>query len=231
MGNWLSSSVPSSVHTIITTPTLNLSNNRTQILSKSALHRASIPAKFFTDRASSCSKAVTDNTTRIPGYSAPSFKTNQESSRIRPDNHKTLTSSKDQSSSSRTINQHSRINTNRKTPIPVRKNPEILSISNTLYNSNINLTENVFQLEILSEDSCEYDRMKSKFFQSNRSFFKLHSIEKVHNPYLLLQYGLKKSEYDRRGISYKETLLFHGTKKVNIEDICETNFDWRLHGK
>ncbi|XP_072396687.1 protein mono-ADP-ribosyltransferase PARP12-like [Diabrotica undecimpunctata] len=202
------SSVPSSI-VITTPPTLNLSN----------------------DRASIRPNAVTRNTTRTPGYDSTSSKTNRETSRTRRDNNKTLAPSRGHLISSKIINQHSTINTNRTTLVPVREDPEIVTqLLNNFCNFYINLTHDVFQLETLREESLEYQRIKSIFFQSNKSFFKLHSIEKVHNPYLLIQYGLKKYEYTRKGISYSERLLFHGTKKANIDNICRNNFNWRLKG-
>ncbi|CAG9839184.1 unnamed protein product [Diabrotica balteata] len=203
------SSAPSSI-VITTPPTLNLSN----------------------DRASIRPNAVTDNTARTPGCGPTSSKTNRGRPRDRRDNNKTLASSGRHLSSSKMINQRSTINTNRTTyHVLVREDPEIVTqLLNTFSNFYINLTDDVYQLERLREESLEYQRIKSIFFQSNKSFFKLHSIEKVHNPYLLIQYGLKKYEYTRKRISYRETLLFHGTKKANIDNICRNNFNWRLKG-
>uniref|UniRef100_A0A6P7F6Z1 Uncharacterized protein LOC114326966 n=1 Tax=Diabrotica virgifera virgifera TaxID=50390 RepID=A0A6P7F6Z1_DIAVI len=102
-----SSSPPSNV--ITTPPTLNLSNNRAPIRSKSASEKASISGKASTDRASIPPKAITDNTTRTPGCGATtSSKTNRERSRTKRDNSKIPASSRGHSSSSRTTNQHSK---------------------------------------------------------------------------------------------------------------------------
>ncbi|XP_050515962.1 mucin-21-like [Diabrotica virgifera virgifera] len=207
------SSSPSS--NVITTPTLNLSNARAPIRSTSASDITTILGKAST----------------TPGYGATNSQTNWERSLSRRDNNKTPASPTGHSSSSRTMNQHSSLHTNRTTRVPVPEDPVILTqLLSILYNFNINLTDYVFQLESLREESWEYQRIKSIFFQSNRAFFKLHSIDKVHNPYLLVQYGLKKYEYIRKGIGYRETLLFHGTKREHIGDICRNNFNWRLQG-
>uniref|UniRef100_A0A6P7HEW6 Uncharacterized protein LOC114347824 n=1 Tax=Diabrotica virgifera virgifera TaxID=50390 RepID=A0A6P7HEW6_DIAVI len=211
--------------------TLNIFNDIALTSSRNDLDRSSIPDKASTDSASIHPKAITDNTTRTPGCGVTSSKTNLERSETRQDNNETLASSGGDSSSSRMINQHFMKHTNTTALVPVRKNPEILThVFNILYNFNIKLTNDVFQLESLREESWEYQRIKSIFFQSNKSFCKLHSIEKVHNPYLQLHYALKKDEYIRKGIRYMETMLFHGTRRAIIKDICRNNFNWRLTG-
>ncbi|CAG9839156.1 unnamed protein product [Diabrotica balteata] len=88
--------------------------------------------------------------------------------------------------------------------------------------------ENVYKLETVNEHSNEFNRIKEEFVGNNIN--RIHSIQKVHNPYLLLQYDLRKLEYEKRGRRYKEKRLFHGTKKSNISGICERNFNWRLTG-
>ncbi|CAG9839155.1 unnamed protein product [Diabrotica balteata] len=90
--------------------------------------------------------------------------------------------------------------------------------------------QNVYNLEILNELSNEFKTVKRLFFSTNKKFFRVHNIERVHNPYLLMQYELKKLEYVKRGISLEEKLLFHGTQKSNIDGICQENFNWRLKG-
>uniref|UniRef100_A0A6P7H0L0 Poly [ADP-ribose] polymerase n=1 Tax=Diabrotica virgifera virgifera TaxID=50390 RepID=A0A6P7H0L0_DIAVI len=90
--------------------------------------------------------------------------------------------------------------------------------------------QNVYKLDILNQHSNEFRTVKQLFFSTNKKFFKVHNIEKVHNTHLMLQYELKKLEYVKRGINLEEKLLFHGTKKSNIDGICQENFNWRLKG-
>ncbi|CAL4123270.1 unnamed protein product [Meganyctiphanes norvegica] len=59
------------------------------------------------------------------------------------------------------------------------------------------------------------------------------SIHGIQNPFL---WRALKNKKDQLLLKYKDEhklnmqKLFHGTKLENIEQICEQNFDWRLHG-
>lgn len=57
----------------------------------------------------------------------------------------------------------------------------------------------------------------------------IENIVKVNNPFLEQMYLAKQQERVRMyGSSVREELLFHGTKKSNVNSICTYNFDWRL---
>ncbi|XP_074027470.1 protein mono-ADP-ribosyltransferase PARP11-like [Leptinotarsa decemlineata] len=86
-----------------------------------------------------------------------------------------------------------------------------------------------YKLETL-DNLSEFQNQKRHFMQTNKRCFKLTSIQKVYNPYLLLQYKLKEQECRSKVRPVQTQMLFHGTKKGNIEGICENNFDWRLSG-
>ncbi|GLV39620.1 hypothetical protein CBL_08313 [Carabus blaptoides fortunei] len=64
-----------------------------------------------------------------------------------------------------------------------------------------------------------------------RSRSKISRIERVQNPYLMGRYQMKKSELKTRVKNVEEKLVFHGTKKVNVESICKDNFNWRFNGQ
>lgn len=61
--------------------------------------------------------------------------------------------------------------------------------------------------------------------------FIINLIEKVHNPFLLLQYELKKLQYQKEYGDVKEMFLFHGTNYASLHEICQKNFNWRMFGK
>ncbi|XP_028147726.1 protein mono-ADP-ribosyltransferase PARP12 [Diabrotica virgifera virgifera] len=81
----------------------------------------------------------------------------------------------------------------------------------------------------------EYQEIAKLFKDKNKKLFQIHKIEKIHNPYLLGQYAIKKkhleklSKKNKRKIP-KDIRLFHGTGKDEMESICKTNFDWRRAG-
>ncbi|XP_021932726.1 poly [ADP-ribose] polymerase 12-like [Zootermopsis nevadensis] len=77
----------------------------------------------------------------------------------------------------------------------------------------------------------EYNTVKHLFKNTNKKRFNVVQIERIQNPYLLGCYLLKKSEMECiLGGYVEERRLFHGTRQSNVHDICENNFDWRLHG-
>ncbi|XP_056644227.1 uncharacterized protein LOC130450073 [Diorhabda sublineata] len=109
---------------------------------------------------------------------------------------------------------------------------ELINFSYVRCNRNVLYEKNSYELEKLDYNSQEYYQMAVLFYETNKNkhFFKIHSIEKVHNPYLALQYELNKIQLYEKNIQFKEVLMFHGTKKSNIDSICQKNFDWRLSG-
>jgi hypothetical protein len=61
--------------------------------------------------------------------------------------------------------------------------------------------------------------------------FVVENIVEVKNPFLEKAYQLKKEQKVKQfGQEVNEVLLFHGTKKANLNSICTYNFDWRLFG-
>ncbi|XP_044264720.1 pheromone-processing carboxypeptidase KEX1-like [Tribolium madens] len=58
----------------------------------------------------------------------------------------------------------------------------------------------------------------------------IENIVKVENPFLRKAYHAKKKEKQALYGAVREELLFHGTKKCNVDNICRYNFDFRLFG-
>ncbi|KAJ8934116.1 hypothetical protein NQ314_013575 [Rhamnusium bicolor] len=85
----------------------------------------------------------------------------------------------------------------------------------------------IYPLETHTQEFCN---IKSLFTKKNKSC-KVKRIEKIHNPYLLMQYKLKEKQVRRRYGNTREETVFHGTKKNNAGSICNFNFDWRLKGR
>ncbi|KAF2880120.1 hypothetical protein ILUMI_26055 [Ignelater luminosus] len=83
----------------------------------------------------------------------------------------------------------------------------------------------------LSKTSAEYRNIEREFRRTNKKFFQVSGIERVENPYLLGAYLLKKEELLSRHGFTEEILLFHGTERKNIDDICTENLNWRICGK
>ncbi|KAJ3647605.1 hypothetical protein Zmor_019475 [Zophobas morio] len=62
---------------------------------------------------------------------------------------------------------------------------------------------------------------------TNKKNFKVDSIEKIENPYLEKAFELKKHQKETQFVGVEERLLFHGTKRANVDAICRMNFNWR----
>lgn len=117
-------------------------------------------------------------------------------------------------------------------PLLVQKNPKILSDMLSALNSKVkstwdttDFTNKVFVLSDLRAYTSEYMEIKMLFDSSMKRHHRVNTIKRVENPYLLVQYNLKKLKklcYERQ--------LFHGTRESNIESICMENFNWRLTG-
>ncbi|KAJ8925710.1 hypothetical protein NQ315_009557 [Exocentrus adspersus] len=88
----------------------------------------------------------------------------------------------------------------------------------------------VYRLIELNDNSKEFKNVKQLFTSTNKRCFTIISIQQVHNPYLLLQYKLMKKSYQQRYGQANEISLFHGTKRINVDNICKYNFDWRRRG-
>lgn len=106
----------------------------------------------------------------------------------------------------------------------------LLNVNYVQSNRSVLDRRNLYELEKLDYNSQEYRQLEALFYKTNKRFFKIHSIEKVHNSYLAMQYELKKIELTKRNIQFEERKMYHGTKKCNIDSICQKNFDWRLTG-
>lgn len=79
----------------------------------------------------------------------------------------------------------------------------------------ISLNSNdIYNLTPLKEDSVEFLEIKNLFRRSNKNqFFKVNSIEKIYNSYLLAQYKLMEKCYRNRYGRTNTKKLFHGTRK------------------
>lgn len=98
-------------------------------------------------------------------------------------------------------------------------------LNQCLSDSNIfnEIDPTIIKRKLLTEGCGVYSSIKKMF--SNK--FKVMEIFQIENPYLLIQYGLKKIEYLNKYGAVQEKLLFHGTKENNVESIVKENFDWR----
>jgi poly [ADP-ribose] polymerase 7/11/12/13 len=83
----------------------------------------------------------------------------------------------------------------------------------------------------IKQHTPEYNTVTTLFKNTTQKKFHVIRIERIQNPYLLGCYLLKKNEMECMPDSYvEERRVFHGTKQSNVNNICENNFDWRLHG-
>jgi poly [ADP-ribose] polymerase 7/11/12/13 len=92
-------------------------------------------------------------------------------------------------------------------------------------------SNSVFIKVVVEQDTREYNTVRNLFKKTTQKQFQIVQIERIQNPYLLGCYLLKKNEMEGLpGNDVKESRVFHGTKKSNVQSICENNFNWRLHG-
>ncbi|CAG9764420.1 unnamed protein product [Ceutorhynchus assimilis] len=108
-------------------------------------------------------------------------------------------------------------------PIEIVANPSLIQEFTYSFGLLPSYTKDLYILEDINSRSSSYETISNSFKKSMTSY-KIASIKKVINPYLLLHYKLRKQAM---GIC-KELLLYHGTKIENIDSICADNFDWRL---
>lgn len=82
-----------------------------------------------------------------------------------------------------------------------------------------------YTLEEISPNTQLYQQLESKI---SGYAFKGDTlcIVRIKNPYLYLQFKLKKEEYTARGCG-TVLELFHDTDHSNIHSIAQTNLDWR----
>lgn len=75
------------------------------------------------------------------------------------------------------------------------------------------------------KDTINYEVLESKI--RGRYNLGVTSIVKIENPYLYMQFELKKQEYETGG-PVKILELFHDTAQDKVNSIAETNLDYRL---
>ncbi|KAJ8979424.1 hypothetical protein NQ317_002204 [Molorchus minor] len=118
---------------------------------------------------------------------------------------------------------------------PIQNNPDMLrdllnSSGNVHFTWDLkNYGKEAYKLVDLEQTSSEYCRIKQSFDLSMKKRYTVTKI-RVENPYLLVQYNLKKWHKQSKYVGCVERQLFHGTSKHNIEQICCFNFNWRLAG-
>lgn len=117
-------------------------------------------------------------------------------------------------------------------PVLVQKNPNILSDMLKAINfqeystwASTDFTNKVFHLTELEAHTFEYRKVQALFDNTMKKSYKVNQINRVENPYLLIQYNLRKM---KKRCSERE--LFHGTMESSVEPICKENFNWRLTG-
>lgn len=105
-----------------------------------------------------------------------------------------------------------------------------LETSNSLL-GNFHQKVQTYQSTILSQFDTEFD-FNSLLLNLTDNYL-INKIEKIHNPFLILQYELKKYQYQHqlKNENANEKFLFHGTTYFSLTEICNQNFDWRLFGK
>ncbi|NXJ12328.1 PAR12 polymerase, partial [Odontophorus gujanensis] len=83
----------------------------------------------------------------------------------------------------------------------------------------------------ISKISSEYQEIKKQFEQTMKSYIVIRVL-RIQNPSLWKVFQWHKEQMKRRGggKEIKEKLLFHGTMRYLVADICSHNFDWRICG-
>ncbi|XP_028140865.1 protein mono-ADP-ribosyltransferase PARP12 [Diabrotica virgifera virgifera] len=107
---------------------------------------------------------------------------------------------------------------------------QLIFYSHTVFPDNT-----IYKSEELSSQNEEYKQISKLFKDKNKKIFQIQKIERIHNPYLLTQYAIKKKHLEKLSKQEKteiprEKRLFHGTGKDEMESICKANFDWRRKG-
>lgn len=86
-----------------------------------------------------------------------------------------------------------------------------------------------YQTTVLSQFDTEFDF--NSLLLNLADNYLINKIEKIHNPFLLLQYELKKYQHQMENGKVNEKFQFHGTTYFSLKEICNQNFDWRLFGE
>ncbi|XP_061577373.1 protein mono-ADP-ribosyltransferase PARP12 [Cololabis saira] len=87
------------------------------------------------------------------------------------------------------------------------------------------------KLVLLSKSAMDYN-MIEKLFKTTMPRSKIHTIERIQNPFLWRFFEWQKKEMQQKngGKLVDQKYLFHGTEETLIEPICSQNFDWRMCG-
>ncbi|CAL8385522.1 unnamed protein product [Boreogadus saida] len=91
--------------------------------------------------------------------------------------------------------------------------------------------ETGFKKVLLQDSSEEYKEVETLFCQSMTDF-DIVEIERIQNKSLWDQFQLQGEQMKTRngGCSVAEKKLFHSTDSNYTEDICYSNYDWRICG-
>lgn len=113
----------------------------------------------------------------------------------------------------------------------LKNNPETLKQFAFHFCNIARITQGIVTRKALDPTSKDFRNISQLFTHNNKKCFKITKIETVLNPFLLVQYNMKKRVYKIKEVPVKETILFHGVRKSNIDSICKSNFNWRLYGR
>lgn len=123
--------------------------------------------------------------------------------------------------------------------VPINDKANVISINDTIIRQNPMLHQQchftpfnrTFHLLRVSEFSQDYEEISGLFYATMKNGHKITQMDRIVNPYMYGAYLLKKEQLMRRNPgNWEEYMLFHGTKKNNVNDICKYNFNWRLCG-
>ncbi|PSN29789.1 hypothetical protein C0J52_26803 [Blattella germanica] len=78
----------------------------------------------------------------------------------------------------------------------------------------------------IPKNSDEFANIE-RVFTASQAAFKIVQVDRIQNPYLLGCYMLKSLEMKNMFGSVTEKMLFRGTKRRNVHNICQDNFNWR----
>ncbi|KAJ3647607.1 hypothetical protein Zmor_019477 [Zophobas morio] len=117
--------------------------------------------------------------------------------------------------------QYSRPKKFQTSPVPCKLNPNIVKTKTNARRAvtyrNVHPTEDTYN-DILS-------------LITNQTIV-VENLVQINNPYLKSAYDLKKEQkVSQYGNKVSEKLLFHGTRKENLDSICTWNFNWRFFGE
>ncbi|XP_028602880.2 protein mono-ADP-ribosyltransferase PARP12-like isoform X1 [Podarcis muralis] len=88
-----------------------------------------------------------------------------------------------------------------------------------------------YKLVEISDSAEEYNEIK-ELFQKTMEGYVIHRLQRIQNPSLWQVFQWQKEQMKKMngGDKVGERLLFHGTSKRHLHDICGQNFDWRICG-